>query len=139
MDVKKWNDQTRKGYLKIHLAVDIKSKKILSVKITDEHKHDSKVLPKLIECMAKQKDKRITKVLADGAYDSNSVFRFLAGKGILPCIRVRKNSKVKKTNQFFKNLSVIMQRNDFGRWKGSVGYGKRWLVETAISTIKIVW
>jgi hypothetical protein len=30
----KWN--IRKGYLKIHVAVDVKSKKILSMKVTDE-------------------------------------------------------------------------------------------------------
>src|SRR5215510_10159403 len=36
----KWG--IRKGYLKIHIAtVDIKSKKILSIKVTDEHIHDS--------------------------------------------------------------------------------------------------
>jgi len=29
---KKWNIKNRKGYLKIHLAVDVKSKRILSVK-----------------------------------------------------------------------------------------------------------
>ena len=41
----KWG--TRKGYLKIHIAVvDIKSMKILSMEIvTDEHVHDSKMLP----------------------------------------------------------------------------------------------
>ena len=37
----KWNVRT-KGYLKIHIAVDVKTKKILSMKkVTDEHVHDS--------------------------------------------------------------------------------------------------
>lgn len=133
---KKWNVQRRKGYLKIHLAVDVKSKKILSVKVTDEHKHDSQMLPELVNDMPKESDKKISKALADGAYDSNSIFQFLTNRGILPCIRVRKNSKVKETNQFFRNLSVIAQRNDFSRWKDSVSYGWRWIAETAISTIK---
>jgi hypothetical protein len=87
---KKWNIQRRRGYLKIHLAVDVKSKRILSVKVTDEHKHDSRVLPELVENISKQKGKKITKVLADGAYDSNSIFQFLSNRGILPCIRLRK-------------------------------------------------
>ncbi len=133
---KKWKLQRRKGYLKIHLAVDIKSKRILSVKVTDEHKHDSQILPEMVNDIAKQKDKKIAKLLADGAYDSNSIFQFLVNRGILPCIRVRKNSKVNVSNQFFRNLSVTLQRNDFSRWKDSVSYGKRWLVETAISTMK---
>ena len=69
-----------KGYLKIHLAVDGKSKKILSVNVTDEHVHDSQVLPELVNGVAKQNGK-IIKVIADGAYDSNSIFHFLANKG----------------------------------------------------------
>ena len=96
------------------------------------------MLPELVKRILEQKDKKI-KVLADGAYDSNSIFQFLANRGILPCIRVRKNSKVKVANQFLRNLSVMLQRNDFGKWKDSVSYGKRRIVETAISTIKSIW
>ena len=44
----KWNVRT-KGYLKIHIAVDIKTKKILSIRVTDEHVHDSKALPELLD------------------------------------------------------------------------------------------
>ena len=36
----------------------------------------------------------IGKLLADGAYDGNDIFRYLADNGILPCIKVRKNAKV---------------------------------------------
>ena len=33
----KWNIKRKKGYLKIHIvAVNVKSKKILSIKVTDE-------------------------------------------------------------------------------------------------------
>jgi hypothetical protein len=35
----KWN--VRKGYLKIHVAVDIKKKKIISLEVTSEEVHDS--------------------------------------------------------------------------------------------------
>ncbi len=35
-----------------------------------------------------------------------------------------------------RNLSVIDQTNDLRRWKDSVRYGKRWIVETVISSIK---
>src|SRR3982751_854876 len=40
----KWNIR-KKGYLKIHIAVNIKTKKILSIRVTNEHVHDSKALP----------------------------------------------------------------------------------------------
>jgi hypothetical protein len=39
----KWDIRT-KGYLKIHIAVNVKTKKILSMKVTDEHIHDSKAV-----------------------------------------------------------------------------------------------
>ncbi len=133
----KWN--IRKGYLKIHVAVDVKSKKILSLNITDEHVHDSKVLPKLVEDIVKSK-KNITvvgKIIADGAYDSNAVFECLADNGILPCVKIRRNARIKKTNNTFRNLSVIRQKNDLQRWKdSSVSYGKRWISETVFSCIK---
>ncbi len=44
----KWHLKNNQGYLKIHIAVNVKTKNILSIKVTDEHVHDSKVLPKLI-------------------------------------------------------------------------------------------
>jgi hypothetical protein len=55
--------------LKIHIAVDIKSKKIFSVKVTGEHIHDSKVLPKLVDNVVKLIKNMTTfdKAFADGA------------------------------------------------------------------------
>ena len=38
----------KKGYLKIHIAVNIKTKEILALEVTDEKVHDSKMLKKLI-------------------------------------------------------------------------------------------
>jgi hypothetical protein len=58
--------------LKIHIAVDIKSKKILSMKVTDEHIHDSKMLPELVQNIIKSNSVTASKLFADdGAYDSN--------------------------------------------------------------------
>ena len=55
----------------------------------------------------------------------------------MPCIKVRKNARVRlKTGHILRNLSVLSQRNDFGRWKDSVSYGKRWMAETVFSSIK---
>jgi IS5 family transposase len=127
----------KKGYLKIHIAVDVKSKKILSMKVTDEHVHDSKMLPQLVEDVTKSNHMSAGKVFADGAYDSNDVFGCIADNGILPCVKVRKNAKVRlKTNHILRNLAVISQKNNLQKWKDSVSYGKRWIVETVFSCIK---
>ena len=79
----------------------------------------------------------IGKLFADGAYEGNDIFRYLADKGIQPCIKVRKNAKVRwKKGNILRNLSVLAQRNDLQKWKDSVSYGQRWIVETVFSCIK---
>ncbi len=39
----------KKGYLNIHVAVNIKTKEILALEVTDEKVHDSKVMKNLAE------------------------------------------------------------------------------------------
>ena len=133
----KW-DVRKKGYLKIHIAVDVKTKKILSIKVTDEHSHDSKQLPELVdEIIDSDSITTIGKLFADGAYDGNEIFRNLGDNGIMPCIKVRKNARVRwKKGNILRNLSVLAQRNDLQKWKDSVSYGQRWIVETVFSCIK---
>jgi hypothetical protein len=87
LDVRNNNN---KGYLKIHLAVNIKTKKILSMNVTDEHVHDSKALPILVIDVIKSNNiTAIGKLFADGAYYKD-IFRCLTDNGIMPCIKVRK-------------------------------------------------
>ena len=106
----KWNVR-KKGYLKIHIAVNVKTKKILSIKVTDEHAHDSKMLPELVdEIIDSDNITTIGKLFADGAYEGNDIFRYLGDNGIMPCIKVRKNARVRGKKQIFRNLSVISQR-----------------------------
>jgi hypothetical protein len=136
----KWDvrNNNKKGYLKIHIAVNVKSKKILSMKVTDEHVHDSKALPELVENIIKSDNvTAIDKLLGDGAYDNNDVFRYLSDNGILPCIKVRNNARVRlKKGNILRNLSVLVQKNDLQKWKDSVSYGQRWIAETVFSCIK---
>ena len=135
----KWH--VRKGHLKIHIAVDVKSKKILSMmEVADEHVHVGKALPEMVENVIKPNNMTaaVGKLFADGAYDGNDVFRYLADNGILPCIKPRKNARVGlKTGHILRNLSVLAQRNGLQRWKDSVSYGNRWMMaETVFSSIK---
>ncbi len=125
----KWHiKNNKKGFLKIHVAVNVKSKKILSIKVTDEHVHDSKALPKLVENIIKSDSvTAICKLFGDdGAYEGNEIFRYLADNEILPCIKVRKNARVrwKKGRNILRNLSVISQKKDLQKWKDSVIWTK---------------
>jgi hypothetical protein len=35
------------------------------------------------------------KLFGEGAYEGNEIFRYLGNSGIMPCIKVRKNAKVR--------------------------------------------
>jgi hypothetical protein len=129
----KWN--IRKGYLKIHVAVDVKKKKIVSLEVTTEEIHDGMMLKKLIENAAENNN--VKRVIADGAYDNNENFRYLSDNGIEAAIKVRKNSFADKiTDSHPRNIVVLQQLKNFEKWKDSVSYGYRWIAETVFSSIK---
>ena len=132
----KWNIK-KKGYLKIHIAINIKTKEILALEVTDEKMHDGKVMPRLIDHILKNNNNIIIKsALVDGSYDSNENFKYLKEKRIEPGIKVRKNSIVSLKNNRLRNKEVSSQIKDLFKWKMKRRYGHRWMVETAFSSIK---
>ena len=146
---KKWKVQNRKGYLKIHIAVNIKTKEIIALEVTDEKVHDGRMLKKLVnqvmdgsltttisDTKSNKKLIKIKSVSADGAYDSNRNFQYLQEKGITPGIKVRSNSIVSERNNKLRNKEVYLQSKDLLKWKMKRKYGHRWIAETAFSTLK---
>ena len=117
--------------------MNIKTKEILALEVTDEKVHDGKVMDKLIEHILKSnKDVKIKSVLYDGAYDNNKNFKYIEENKIQPGIKVRKNSIISTKNFSIRNKEVKSQTKDFPRWKKKRKYGKRWIAETAFSSIK---
>ena len=82
---------------------------------------------------------KIKSVLADGAYDSNENFKCLEENKIQPGIKVRKNSIISSKNAGSRNKEVRSQTKDFPRWKKKRKYGKRWIAETAFSSMKRIY
>ena len=56
---RKW--KVKRGYLKIHIAVDVKRKKILALKVTNEKVGDGRMLQPLVEEASKKA--KITKTI----------------------------------------------------------------------------
>jgi hypothetical protein len=129
----------RKGYLKIHVAVDITKKKIVSLEVTSEEVHDSSRMMKKLVGHASENN-NVKRVIADdGAYDSKKNFRYLHVNDIEAAIKVKKNSSVKAMGCYYprKIIAVLQQLSDFRRWRRSVGYGHRWMMaETVFSAMK---
>jgi len=127
----------KKGYLKIHVAVNIKTKEILALEVTDEKVHDSKVMKNLVEgVMNNNHNIKIKSFMGDGAYDSNENFKYLKEKRIRPIIKVKRNSIISSRNNKIRNEEVQLQTKDYQKWKKKRKYGQRWMVETAFSSIK---
>lgn len=85
-----WKRGGRKGWVKLHVAVNVKTKEIVSVRLTDEGVHDCEVAEPLIR--EASRELHLVKLLADGVYDSKDLFNLLQELGVEPVIRVRKDS-----------------------------------------------
>jgi hypothetical protein len=135
---KKKKKKKKKGYLKIHIAVEVKTKEILALEVTNEKVHNGRIImPKLIEHILKNNNHiKIKSVLCDGSYDGNGNFKYLQNKRILAAIKVRKNSIITRKNNNLSNREVYSQLKDLLKWKKRMTYGKRWIAETAFSSIK---
>ena len=105
-----------------YVAVDIKKKKIVSLEVTSEEVHDSKMLKKIVDNASK--NNVVKRVLAhDGTYDSKTNFQYLHDNGIKAAIKVRKNSNSKTIGCYPRKIVVRQQLKNFEKWKDSVSYG----------------
>ncbi|MGA8913251.1 MAG: transposase [Nitrososphaeraceae archaeon] len=122
----KWNVR-KKGYLKIHVAVDIKKKRIISFDVTNEEVHDGSRLKKLINNALK--NNTLKRVIADAAYDNKENFRYLYDSNIEAAIKVRKSSN--SVGCYCpRKIAVLKQLKNFEKWQHSVSYGHRWAAES---------
>jgi len=145
---KKWWRKERKGWIKVHIAVDVETKELVSMEITDEKVGDSKtrrllcnlVALKLL-CNFKMLEPLLTDIplkdaLLDGAYDNKNAFEFFKRKGVgPPGIKIRKNASRKGLSE--RGFAVReLQKLGYERWKKKHQYGKRWAVEGVFSAVK---
>ncbi|MBC7219552.1 MAG: IS5 family transposase [Hadesarchaea archaeon] len=129
-----WNQKPRRGYLKIHLVVDTKTKQILAMEVTDERTGDIKMFKPLVERASGRA--RIKLVLADSAYDSRDNFNFLEARGIEPGIKIKRGASGKARGSLARRRAARELLQDEEGWKRKVGYGRRWVVEGTFSNLK---
>lgn len=162
----KWN--IRRGFIKMHIMVDAKTKKIYAVSVTDDSHGDAPEFKKLlseaiqnIENSSNVKSSDDISVGADGAYDSNENFDQCKKYNVIPVIPIRKNFSGKangsttrkeqgflqignckinhKNVKMFNSLTEEKKVENQKQWKIDVGYGRRWSVEIAFSTFKRIF
>ena len=131
---KKW--KVKRGFIKVHIAVDTKTKQILAIEVTKEDVGDGRMLRRLVDGSANKAG--LKGVVADGAYDSKSNFRMLADMGIDPLIRVRKNASFKGGGCMPRKFAIVQQLGNLD-WRRERGYGYRWMAESAFSALKRIF
>jgi hypothetical protein len=88
---KKWRVQ--RGFIKVHIAVDVKTKQILAIEVTKEDVGDGRVFGKLVRGSAGVAN--VKKVIGDGAYDSKANFSLASEMKVEPLIRCVRTLQVK--------------------------------------------
>jgi IS5 family transposase len=128
----------RHGWIKLHVAMDEKSKQVLSFRITSENAHDSEMfIPLLKQVEGKIGPWKIKKALADRGYDSKRNFNYAEKRGVIPTIRPRMNATNDSRQPLTrKRLVKSIRRHGYKEWAKKAGYGFRWAVEGFFSTFK---
>src|SRR3989337_3631262 len=131
---KKW--KVKRGFIKVHIAVDTKTKQILAIEVTREDVGDGRMLGRLVEGSAGKAN--VKRVIGDGAYDSKGIFRLLFDRRIEPLIKVRKNASLKGGGCMPRKFAVVEQLGNVN-WRKEKGYGYRWMAESAFSSLKRIF
>jgi hypothetical protein len=127
----------RKEFVKLHIAVDAKSEKIVSFRVTKGNVHDSKKLGPMIKEVAEEYD--IDKVYGDRAHDNRKSFNLLDDLNIEPAISIRKNASTKARGCPSRRDEVLLIRKQgYDGWKQLKDGGRRWIAEIVFSSIKRV-
>lgn len=132
----KW--RVRRGWIKVHVSADVETKQILGVEITSEEVGDSRMFESLVT--HSMRAGKVSKVLADGAYDKRDNFNFSKSHGITAGIKTRENASTKSRGSPYR-AKMVRERKSLGYegWRDKYEYGKRWAVEGVYSTFKRIF
>jgi Transposase DDE domain len=123
----------RKGWIKVHVAVDVETRRPITFEITDERTADQDMVKPLLT------DIKLMDSLMDGAYDKEEVFKFIKEKGVaMPGIKIRKNAIVKAGSERAESV-LEFRKYGYDSWKKVHHYGKRWAAESVFSAIKRIF
>ena len=114
----KWKRE-KKDFIKLHIAVDEKSKKVVSFRITKGNVHDTKKFGPLVKESAKRHD-IVDKVYGDKAYDNRKNFNILDDINAEPTISIRKNASTRSKGCPLRRDEVLLIRKlGYDGWKQS--------------------
>jgi hypothetical protein len=127
----------KKEFVKLHIAVDAKSKKIISFRVTKGNVHDSKKFCPMVTESSKKY--RIGEVYTDKAHDNQRSFNLLDHLNIEPAISIRKNASIRSKGCPLRREEVLLiKKLGYEGWKQLKDAGRRWIAEIVFSSMKRV-
>ena len=134
-----------KGFLKIHVSVDMKTKEVVGLEITTDKIGDNQRFDDLLQDSIRNTGKTLKGIYADGGYDTYENFEKLEEAGIFPGIRIDENAvtgpppdrhpqRRRKEPARTKHARKQLQNRD--KWRKETGYGLRWHNEGFFSVLK---
>jgi transposase len=137
-----WLDQkhgirSRRRWRKLHLGVDADTHEIVAVELTPDDVGDISVIPDLLN----QIDVDVASMTADGAYDSEAVYDFVAERhpeaAIIIPPRITSVPSETTATQRNEHLATIAEHGRMS-WQRSSRYNRRSLVETTMFRYKTI-
>ncbi len=138
---RKKHGETRRSWRKLHLSVDPDSNEIIAHELTNDDTSD----PAMVGHLVANAGGNIRAVIADGAYDGEPVYQAIRAvrparsppRIIIPPSKpsIPAKGEAHGGSERERHAAEISRRGRI-EWQRRHGYGKRSLVETAISRIK---
>jgi hypothetical protein len=127
----------KKEFVKLHIAVDAKSKKVVSFRITKGNIHDTKKFSPLVREATEKYD--IKKLHAYKAHDNRRNFNLLDELDVEPAIEIRNNASTRSGGCPLRREEVLLiNKLGYQGWKQLKDAGRRWIAEIVFSSIKRV-
>lgn len=131
----------KQKWIKIHFAIDVKSKKIIDFRVSTDTGTDNRKFRGMIRDISKKRI--IDKVTADPFYDDHKNYELLHKKKIRAAIKLKNNSnpdylqgKYDKRKFYRWKQILLFKKYSLETWKKKTGYNYRTLSESCFNSFK---
>ncbi|WP_375603607.1 IS5 family transposase [Wolbachia endosymbiont of Anurida maritima] len=133
--IRKYNGRNQAR--KLHVALDINSKKAITTRYTNFLSHDSVSASEILKEIGDIY--KIKSLRADGAYDTANLYKLCNKYNLKPIIKPRKNAKIYNDidhlSERNKNINIRKAYN-LSQWKKKTRYGTRSRIESFFFRVK---
>ena len=130
-DAKQW----KKGWRKLHILIDIRTRVILDYRITHAYAADSPVMERILASMVDTMAGKIGDVCFDSAYLTRKICNLISSMGGTPFIKPKSNTTPKSRGSRSWKEMVTMYLKNLDKFNDH--YHQRSIVESVFAALKI--